>query len=61
MIHRIMEQYKTEADLKKEISDSIRQAKRIKNYKGIRHTFNLPVNGQRTRTNAKTQKCKNKK
>jgi ribosomal protein S13 len=28
----------------------------MKSYKGIRHSYNLPVNGQRTRTNAKTRK-----
>lgn len=33
----------------------------INAYKGLRHTDNLPVRGQRTRTNAKTRKRKKKK
>jgi len=29
--------------------------KNIKSYKGIRHSYNLPVNGQKTHNNAKTR------
>lgn len=43
------------AELKKSIYDRIQKMKNIKSYKGIRHSYNLPVNGQRTRTNAKTR------
>ena len=43
-------------ELKKNIYDNIQKMKIMKSYKGIRHSYNLPVNGQRTRTNAKTRK-----
>lgn len=44
-----------DAELKKEKYDNIEVLKTIKCYKGIRHFYNLPVNGQRTHTNAKTR------
>ena len=44
-----------EAELKKEIYDKIQIMKNIKSYKGVRHHYNLPVNGQRTHTNGKTR------
>jgi small subunit ribosomal protein S13 len=43
-------------ELKKNIYDKIHKMKVIKSYKGIRHSYSLPVNGQRTRTNARTRK-----
>jgi small subunit ribosomal protein S13 len=43
-------------ELKKNIYDNIQKMKIIKSYKGIRHSYGLPVNGQRTRTNARTRK-----
>jgi len=43
-------------ELKKNIYDRIQKMKIIKSYKGIRHSYALPVNGQRTRTNARTRK-----
>jgi len=43
-------------DLKKNVYDNIQLLKNIKSYKGVRHTYKLPVNGQRTHTNAKTQR-----
>lgn len=45
-----------DAELKKQIHDNIKKLKNIKCYKGTRHIYNLPVNGQRTKTNAKTRK-----
>lgn len=50
-------QYKfiTSAELKKKTYDKIQLMKNIKCYKGVRHSYNLPVNGQRTHTNAKTR------
>ena len=44
------------ADLKKYTYDRIKRTKQIRSYKGIRHSTNLPVNGQNTKNNAKTQK-----
>ena len=45
-------------ELKKSTYDNIQLMKVIKSYKGVRHSYNLPVNGQRTHTNAKTRKWK---
>ena len=42
--------------LKNSIKDNIDFIKTTRTYKGIRHLNNLPVRGQRTRTNAKTRK-----
>jgi small subunit ribosomal protein S13 len=44
-----------DSEIKKTISDNIKKMKNIKCYKGMRHSFNLPVNGQRTHTNARTK------
>jgi len=49
---------KVEGDLKQEIRDSIGRHKRIGSYRGKRHAMNLPVRGQRTRTNARTKRGK---
>lgn len=46
--------YIVDTDLKKNLHDNIQLKKNIKAYKGIRHSYHLPVNGQRTHTNAKT-------
>jgi small subunit ribosomal protein S13 len=45
-----------EGDLSREIEQNIRRKKEIGNYEGLRHRKNLPVHGQRTRTNARTRK-----
>jgi len=50
--------YVVEGDLRKEVSQNIMALKSIKCYRGIRHIQNLPVNGQRTHTNARTRKGK---
>ncbi len=50
--------YKVEGDLKKEISDNIKRLKIIGTYRGSRHARNLPVRGQRTRSNARTKRGK---
>jgi small subunit ribosomal protein S13 len=46
----------TEGELRKEVSMNIRRLIEIGCYKGSRHRRNLPVNGQRTHTNARTRK-----
>lgn len=48
----------TEGDLRKQIRDNIERLKHIGSYRGIRHSHNLPVRGQRTRTNARTKRGK---
>lgn len=52
----IDKEYKVENDLKNEIGTNIRRLKEIQSYIGIRHTKNLPVRGQRTKTNARTKR-----
>lgn len=47
-----------ELNLKKVLTRNVNFKKAINNFKGFRHKFKLPVNGQRSRTNAKTQKTK---
>ncbi|MEO7191474.1 MAG: 30S ribosomal protein S13 [Vicinamibacterales bacterium] len=52
----IEEQGRVEGDLRKEISLNIKRLVEIGSYRGARHRRNLPVRGQRTRTNARTRK-----
>ena len=52
----IDKEYKIENDLKNEIINNIRRLKDIQSYRGIRHIRNLPVRGQRTKTNARTKR-----
>jgi small subunit ribosomal protein S13 len=52
----IDKEYKVEGDLRREISMNIKRLQEIGSYRGIRHRRNLPVRGQRTRTNARTRK-----
>lgn len=48
--------YVTEGDLRKEIRMNIKRLQDIDCYRGLRHSAGLPVNGQRTKTNARTRK-----
>lgn len=50
--------YKVEGDLRKELLDNIKRLKAIGSYRGLRHIKNLPVRGQRTRSNARTKRGK---
>jgi small subunit ribosomal protein S13 len=45
-----------EGDLRKDIGMHIKRLMDIQSYRGTRHKRSLPVNGQRTRTNARTRK-----
>lgn len=47
---------KVEGDLRREVSQNIDRLREINCYRGIRHRKNLPVHGQRTRTNARTKR-----
>lgn len=49
-------EYKVEGDLRREIAANIKRLIDIGSYRGLRHRRNLPVRGQRTRTNARTRK-----
>ena len=48
--------YKVEGDLRREIAMNIKRLQEIGAYRGQRHRRNLPVRGQRTRTNARTKR-----
>lgn len=48
--------YKVEGDLRREVQMNIKRLVEIGCYRGLRHRRNLPLNGQRTRTNARTRK-----
>jgi small subunit ribosomal protein S13 len=52
----IEENYKVEGDLRREVAADIRRKVEIGCYEGLRHRRNLPVRGQRTKTNARTRK-----
>ena len=45
-----------EGDLRKDVAMNIKRLMEIGSYRGMRHRRNLPVRGQRTRTNARTRK-----
>lgn len=49
-------EYRVEGDLRKEVSLNIKRLIEIGCYRGLRHRRNLPVRGQRTRTNARTKR-----
>lgn len=48
--------YKVEGDLRREVAMNIKRLQEIGSYRGFRHRRNLPVHGQRTRTNARTKR-----
>lgn len=52
----IGQSYKVEGDLRREVQLNIKRLIEIGSYRGLRHRRNLPVRGQRTRTNARTRK-----
>ncbi|HJP74541.1 MAG TPA: 30S ribosomal protein S13 [Pseudonocardiaceae bacterium] len=52
----IDEHFKVEGDLRREVNADIRRKIEIGCYEGLRHRRNLPVRGQRTKTNARTRK-----
>ena len=49
-------QYKVEGDLRREVQSNIKRLIEISCYRGMKHRMNLPVHGQRTRTNARTKR-----
>jgi small subunit ribosomal protein S13 len=52
----ISQNYKVEGDLRREVQLNIKRLIEIGSYRGMRHRRNLPVRGQRTRTNSRTRK-----
>ena len=57
-IQKVLEGYKLEGDLRAEVYVNIKRLKEIASYRGNRHSRNLPVRGQRTRSNARTKRGK---
>ena len=55
-IRKIVEEYKIEGDLKREVAGNIKRLKDIKSYRGSRHARGLPSRGQRTKTNSRTRR-----
>jgi small subunit ribosomal protein S13 len=64
-LERIREQitanYRTEGDLRREVTTNIKRLMDLGAYRGIRHRRGLPLRGQRTKTNARTRKGKRRK
>lgn len=56
----ITRDYRVEGDLRKEVNLNIKRLIDIGCYRGQRHRRNLPVRGQRTRTNARTKRGERK-
>jgi small subunit ribosomal protein S13 len=52
----IEKNFKVEGDLQREVALNIKRLQEIGSYKGVRHRKGLPVNGQNTKTNARTRK-----
>ncbi len=52
----IDKEYKVEGELRREVSFNIKRLVEVNTYRGLRHRRNLPVRGQRTRTNARTKR-----
>ncbi len=56
----ISRSYRVEGDLRREIQGNIRRLIEINSYRGFRHRRNMPVNGQRTKSNARTRRGRRK-
>jgi small subunit ribosomal protein S13 len=48
--------HKVEGDLRREVAMNIKRLQEIGSYRGLRHRRNLPVRGQRTKTNARLRR-----
>ena len=59
LIRNEVGQFLIEGDLRRDIATNIKRLQDLGTYRGIRHRRHLPVNGQRTKTNART--CKGPK
>lgn len=54
----INKEYTVEGDLQRVVAGNMKRLREIKSYRGVRHAQNLPVRGQRTKTNARTKRGK---
>jgi small subunit ribosomal protein S13 len=55
-VRAIVDTVKVEGDLRKDVRLSIKRLMDIRCYRGLRHKMNLPVRGQKSKTNARTVK-----
>ncbi|WP_085520739.1 30S ribosomal protein S13 [Tuberibacillus sp. Marseille-P3662] len=55
-IREVVDQYKVEGDLRREIRLNIKRLTEIGSYRGIRHRRGLPLRGQKTKNNSRTRK-----
>lgn len=60
-IRKIVEGFKIEGDLKRQVAGNIKRLKDIKAYRGVRHMRGLPSRGQRTKTNSRTRRGNTRK
>jgi len=55
-IRTVIETLILEGDLKREVAGNVKRLKDIKAYRGVRHMRSMPVRGQRTKTNSRTNR-----
>lgn len=55
-LQKEIERYEVEGDLRRAVIGNIKRLEELKSYRGRRHLKNLPVRGQRTRSNARTKR-----
>jgi small subunit ribosomal protein S13 len=55
-LRQAVESRQVEGDLRRDRSQNVKRLMEIGSYRGLRHRRGLPVNGQRTKTNARTRK-----
>ncbi|MBP6979520.1 30S ribosomal protein S13 [Candidatus Curtissbacteria bacterium] len=53
---RLLDEYRIEGDLRREVQTNIKRLQEIGSYRGERHRRNLPARGQRTRSNSRTKR-----
>lgn len=59
-LQKAVEALTVEGDLRREVQQNIKRLEEIGSYRGSRHRKGLPVDGQRTRSNARTKRGKRK-
>lgn len=57
-LQKVVEAMPVEGELRREVVQNIKRLEEIGSYRGLRHRRNLPVRGQRTRSNARTKRGK---
>jgi small subunit ribosomal protein S13 len=57
-LQKVIEILPVEGELRREVAQNIKRLEELGAYRGLRHRHNLPVRGQRTRSNARTKRGK---